>query len=377
MSLVIDFHALQSLPPSNVNRDDTGAPKSAIFGGVPRQRVSSQSWKRAMRQVFEKELGQEQVGYRTKRVAGLVADRVVALTEERGEKWDTSKAVEAAEDLFKTAGFSMTTPKVKEGEDARSSETGYLMFLSDHQVRAAAEHLISHDGEKLQKNDVKPLLDTAHSIDIAMFGRMVADDPTYNVDASVQVAHAIGIHGSAPEFDYFTAVDDVVEDAEETGAGMIGTVQMMSSTLYRYATVDVESLVANLGDRAVATSAIGAFVRAFITSLPSGKQNTFAANTLPELVYVTVRDGRPISLVNAFEVAIKSEDGTGRRQEGAARMAAEDRGIREAYGFTPLAAFVMGIGDLAEPFDDLAEKVSLPELVEKVTDALDPAGDRQ
>ncbi|MCT1775638.1 type I-E CRISPR-associated protein Cas7/Cse4/CasC [Brachybacterium sp. p3-SID957] len=377
MSLTIDIHALQTLPPSNVNRDDTGAPKSAIYGGVPRQRVSSQSWKRAMRQAFERELGQEEVGYRTKRVAGLVTERVRSLTKAAGQEWEEEKAAAAARSLFTTAGFSLSVPKSKDGEAERAAETGYLMFLSDRQIQAAAQHVIDSDGQKLERKKVKELLDTSHSIDIAMFGRMVADDASYNVDASVQVAHAIGIHASAPEFDYFTAVDDVVEDAEETGAGMIGTVQMMSSTLYRYATIDVESLVANLGDEQAAHAAISAFLRAFITSIPSGKQNTFAANTLPELVYVTVRDGRSVSLVNAFEVAITSEDGSGRRREGAEKLAAEERNIRDAYGLTPLAAFVLGLGDLTAPFDGLAERVSLPDLVEKVSGAVTSAGDRR
>lgn len=386
MSLTIDFHALQTLPPSNVNRDDTGAPKSAIYGGVPRHRVSSQSWKRAMRRAFEMELGQEQVGYRTKRVAGLVADRARSLTAANGAEWDADKAVAAAEALFKTAGFSLTTPKAKAKDTAeadqptaaeRSAETGYLMFLSDRQVTAAAQHIIDNDGQKLVKKELKELLDTQHSIDIAMFGRMVADDSAYNVDAAVQVAHALGIHASAPEFDYFTAVDDVVEDAEETGAGMIGTVQMMSSTLYRFATIDVESLVKNLGDAAAARAAVAAFARAFITSLPSGKQNTFAANTLPELVFVTVRDDRSVSLVNAFEVAVTSEDGAGRRQKGAEQLAEEERGIREAYGLVPSASYVMGIGGLTEPFSDLAEKVTLSDLVEKVSGAVGATGDAQ
>lgn len=381
MSLVIDIHALQSLPPSNINRDDTGAPKSAIFGGVPRQRVSSQSWKRAMRKAFESELGQENVGYRTKRVVGLVATRVQELAESTGGPWDRDRAEAAAVALFKAAGIDVKEPKAKakdseaERAESREAETGYLLFLSDRQIQAAAEYVLEHEGEKPEKKAVKELLDSSHSIDIAMFGRMVADDAAYNVDAAVQVAHALGIHGSTPEFDYFTAVDDVVEDAEEAGAGMIGTVQMMSSTLYRFATVDVQSLVKNLGDAAAATSAIAAFLRAFVTSLPSGKQNTFAANTLPELVYVTVRDGRSVSLVNAFETAIPTDVDKGRRREGAERLAAEAREIREAYDLTPRAAFVTGLGDLTEPFSDLAEKVSLKGLVDKVTTAVDSEGD--
>ena len=116
--------------------------------------------------------------------------------------------------------------------------------MSPQQIDRAVRAIVAADGEKIKKAEAKEILDTQHSVDMAMFGRMIADDAAFNVDAAVQVAHALGIHDSAPEFDYFTAVDDLAEDGEETGAGMIGTVQMMSSTLYRFATVNVAGLKA-------------------------------------------------------------------------------------------------------------------------------------
>ena len=111
MTLVLDIHALHTLPPSNINRDDTGAPKSAVFGGVPRHRVSSQSWKRAIRRDFESTLGPEQVGFRTKRVADLVADRVQELTKAEGEEWDRERALDAAKNLFTGAGIKPPRPR--------------------------------------------------------------------------------------------------------------------------------------------------------------------------------------------------------------------------------------------------------------------------
>lgn len=370
MSLVLDIHALHTLPPSNINRDDTGAPKSAVFGGVPRHRVSSQSWKRAIRRDFETTLGADQVGYRTKRVADLVATRIQELTEESGEEWDRERADAAAKNLFAGAGIKLTDPKLREGEVKRGAETGYLLFLSPRQIDNAARKMVETDGAKPSKKEAQALLDDAHSIDIAMFGRMVADAPDYNVDAAVQVAHAIGIHESEPEFDYYTAVDDIVEDREETGAGMIGTMQMTSSTLYRFATVDMRSLQDNLGDAGAAVESTTAFVNSFITSLPSGKQNSYAHNTVPELVYITVRDTRSLSLVNAFENPVRVEDGTSRREEGARLLASESEQLAANYGFVPVAAFVLGFGTLTEPFAELATVTTLPALADQLREVL-------
>lgn len=371
MSYVLDIHALHTLPPSNINRDDTGAPKSAVFGGVPRHRVSSQSWKRAIRRDFEDTLGREAVGYRTKRVADLVADRVQELTKESGGEWERDRADAAAKNLFAGAGIKLTDPKIREGEDKRGAETGYLLFLSPRQIDNAARKLVETDGAKPSKKEAQALLDDAHSIDIAMFGRMVADSPDFNVDASVQVAHAIGIHESEPEFDYYTAVDDIVEDKEETGAGMIGTMQMTSSTLYRFASVDLASLQQNLGDDAAAIEATEAFVRAFITSLPSGKQNSYAHNTVPELAYLTVRDTRSLSLVNAFENPVRTADGSSRREEGARLLAEEAKQLSTNYGFVPVQSFVIGLGALTEPFAEIATLTTLPELGDQLRSALE------
>lgn len=378
MSLVIDIHALQTIPPSLINRDDTGAPKTAVFGGVPRQRVSSQSWKRAIRRYFETQFDSEQIGDRSKRLPEKIALRLV----EQGV--DEDDAIARTETLFKAAGIKTEVDKKpkkgdEEAEHNPYPRTSYLIFLSQQQIDRAVEELLARADEKLSKNEAKEILDTNHSVDMAMFGRMIADDAAFNVDAAVQVAHAIGIHNSTPDFDYFTAVDDLAEEGEETGAGMIGTVQMMSSTLYRYATVNVKGLEDNLGSAEVARQAAQQFIEAFIASLPTGKINTFANQTLPELVYVTIRDTRPVSLVNAFETPVLEETASNyqsnekpktRRTVAAERLAQEARDIEEVYGFVPQAAFVLGIGDLTAPFEAIAEKTTLAGLTDRVADEL-------
>lgn len=372
MSLVVDIHALHTVPPSLINRDDLGAPKSAIFGGVPRQRISSQSWKRAVRRYFEEEIDKSQVGLRSRELPKVITGKVLDLAPDFGEE----KALDGVRALFKATGKDgiklVEKPAPKKGEEISGIQyptTGYLLFLSPHQIERAAKAIIEKNGEKFTKAEAQEILDTQHSVDMAMFGRMLADAPAYNVDASVQVAHAISVHEAQPEFDYFTAVDDVVEDAEETGAGMIGTTQMMSSTLYRFATVNVDGLTKNLGDSEVARSATAMFVKAFAESMPTGKQNTFANNTLPELIYVAIRDTRSVSLVNAFETPIEGNT-LNRRAAAATTLANEERDIEDAYGLKPIAAYVVALGDLASHFDGLAESVSMADLSDKIDQVL-------
>ncbi|QNH95438.1 type I-E CRISPR-associated protein Cas7/Cse4/CasC [Corynebacterium anserum] len=378
MTLVVDIHALQTVPPSLINRDDTGAPKSAIFGGVPRQRVSSQSWKRAIRRHFEECVGDSTVGLRSRELPELIAKKAAELAPDA----TIDQAIDGVRKLFKATGkegIKLVDPdkpkKAKKGEEAPVDEhpkfptTAALLFLSPHQISRAAEAIANklQGGEDLKfaKAEAVDLLDTHHSIDMSLFGRMLADAPSYNIDAAVQVAHALSVHESQPEFDYFTAVDDVVEDAEETGAGMIGTTQMMSSTLYRFATVNVDALAQNLDDREIAREATAMFLTAFIESMPTGKQNSFANNTLPELVYVAVRDTRSVSLVNAFEEPVTSESGS-RRKAAAEALANEERDIEQAYGMKPLAAYVLGVKGLGNAFEGLAENVNKQELLDRL-----------
>lgn len=369
MSIVIDIHALQTVPPSLINRDDTGAPKSAIFGGVPRQRVSSQSWKRAIRRYFEDNFDAQQIGDRSKRLPEKIATRLEKAGLEQEE------AINRVQDLFKAAGIKTAIEKPKKDDDPEDKpspypRTGYLLFLSQQQIDRAVDELLARDGEKLSKGEAKAILDTDHSVDMAMFGRMVADDAAYNVDASVQVAHAIGIHGSTPDFDYFTAVDDLAEEGEETGAGMIGTVQMMSSTMYRYATINFDGLKENLESADAARLAVEHFIEAFVSSMPTGKINTFANQTLPELVYVAVRDTRPVSFVNAFEVPVEADQDASRRKVASDRLAQEARDVESVYGFKPLAAYVMGMGETTDSFAEIAEKTTLQELTQNINEVL-------
>lgn len=218
--IYVDFHVLQTVPPSCVNRDDTGSPKTAIYGGVTRARVSSQAWKRAMRLKFQDILSQEDVGQRTKMVIDLIAGQVIALDPECTEK----QAQDSAKKVLEAAG-------VKVKEDKNQLKTGALFFISPSQIHQLAE-IAARQEKAPNKTECKEALKARPSVDLALFGRMVADDPGLNFDAAAQVAHAISTHAIENEFDYFTAVDDCAPE-DNAGAGHLGTVEFNSSTLYR------------------------------------------------------------------------------------------------------------------------------------------------
>lgn len=367
MSTYVDIHVIQNLPPSCVNRDDSGSPKSAVYGGVRRLRVSSQSWKRATRLYFNDLLDAKDVGVRTKRVAELLAARI---TEDAPDL--AGNATKLAEEVFKTARIKLSPPRNK--KDA-PPESGYLLFLSTSQVERLAELAIAsaHSGEALDAKAVKKVFKEAHAVDIALFGRMVADDTDLNVDAACQVAHAISTHAAENEYDFFTAVDDEKNRSEEedAGASMMGTVEFSSATMYRYATVNVDLLRHNLGDSEATLRALEVFVRGFCLSMPTGKQNTFANRTVPETVVVTVREDQPVSLVGAFEEAVPAQGAHGyvaRSVEALARHAAT---IEDNYGLEPLRSFVVALTD-SDAVTSLGERVSFTDLPAQVREAVSP-----
>lgn len=288
--LYLDLHAIQTLPPSNINRDDTGSPKTAQYGGVRRARVSSQSWKRSIREYFNENGYKSNVGIRTKHIVSYVAGKI----REMDQEIDLEKSMDMADKVINAAGVKTSDQKAKA-----------LFFLGDEQAKSLAKAAI--DGQK-DKKTLQALLKQNPAIDIALFGRMVADDPSLNEDASSQFAHSISTHAVQTEFDFYTAVDDSAPE-DNAGAGMLGTIEFNSSTLYRYANVSVHQLLNQLKDKQATINAIKLLIEAFTNSLPTGKVNTFANQTLPQAILVTLRTDRPVNLVSAFEVPVKSNDG--------------------------------------------------------------------
>jgi len=312
VSLFVEYHLIQNFVPSNLNRDDTGAPKDALFGGHRRARVSSQCFKRSVRNWVRSQarLPPDVLGTRTLHLERLLGDELNALGLVDISKFN--EIVKLA--LKKKAGKEKSEKQDGENEEASLS---YLLFISPAEIGALKEVIATHadaiktlaakkkpkvaDVPDELRQAVKDALSRLRAVDIALFGRMLADLPEANQYAACQVAHALSTHRVEREFDYFTAVDDL-GTAEETGAGMIGQVEFNSATFYRYAVLDADKLVENLqGDRALALAGVAAFTDALARAIPTGKQNTFAAHNPPSFVGIVIRRASPFNLANAFE----------------------------------------------------------------------------
>ena len=348
--LYVDFHILQTVPPSCINRDDTGSPKTAVYGGVTRARVSSQAWKHAMRAAFA-ENARLDVGKRTKKVAELVKEQILPLAPDADADKLAKKALE-------NAGIKFDEKSKKD-----DTVTKALFFMSTAQAKALAELAVEGSADKKQYRDA---LKAAPSMDMALFGRMVADDPSLNYDAAAQVAHSISTHAVQNEYDYFTAVDDCQAE-DNAGAGHLGTVEYNSSTLYRYATVNVMELAGQLG-AAQAAETVRAFGEAFLFSMPTGKQNTFANRTLPDAVYVTLREDQPVNLCGAFERAVpRSAQGYAAPSKAALAQYAQQ--MYSSFAEAPAQSFTVGSG-LEELAPAQTAKAVLDALEKAVRDAL-------
>jgi len=372
MSTYIDVHIVQNIPPSCVNRDDTGSPKSAIYGGVKRLRVSSQAWKHVTRSFFDAHLDREDLGTRTKRVVGILAKEIGRQAEDL-----ENDAQKLAEEVFNAAKIKLSEPRAKKSEEAskKAKESGYLLFLSNRQIAQLAEMAVesARSGEELDKKEVKKIFKSENSIDVALFGRMVADDADLNVDAACQVAHAISTHAAENEFDFFTAVDDDksrAEEREDAGAGMMGTIEFSSATMYRYATVNLDLLHENLDDGEVTIRALSSFIEAFVKTMPTGKQNTFANRTLPSMVVVQVRDDQPVSLVGSFERPVLKSDTEGFVAKSVRKLVEHEKQLEEAFGVKPRHAFVVSLEDY-EGTESLGERVAFNVLTDRVRDVVE------
>ena len=308
----IELHILQNFAPSNLNRDDTNAPKDCEFGGVRRARVSSQCLKRAIRtnEIFSNTLkssDSEQdvsVGKRTR----LLKDQIIAILGLQEDLKDVQKTSDK-EKTAKTENSKKLDDFIKAAVKTAiddSDATKMLIHYDDSEIKMLA-NLFSKvlSGEKKPEEAAKEFKPKSKASDIALFGRMVAENTDFNVDAACQVAHAISTNKVSMEMDYFTAIDDLKKDfaSEDAGAGMIGTVEFNSACFYRYSVVDTNQLKANLdGDNELSKKTVRAFIESSIAAIPTGKQNSMAAQNPPSFVMAVVKDScAPWSLANAFE----------------------------------------------------------------------------
>lgn len=341
MTTFLQFHLLTAYGPSNPNRDDQGRPKQAMVGGTPRLRLSSQSIKRALREsaFFALDLAGN-TGTRTKRIAEEVEKHLT------GQGTDAAKAREAATTV--AAIFSKL-----ETAKAAPPLTTTLAFVSPEEW-ALAHNLAGKivAGEDLPKDkDLKKLVlrKADGAIDIAMFGRMLADDPEFNREAAVQVAHAITTHRAQAEEDWYSAVDDL-NKAEDTGAGHLGEHGFGSGIYYQYVCVNVDLLVENLnGDKDLAKRGLEALARALAVSTPRGKQNSHAHH--PRAAYIRAERGpqAPRDLSGAFFAPVSAQPWA---EASVAALEAMAEKIDRAYGPASDAVAVLdvqrGLGALDE-----------------------------
>ncbi|SPD72364.1 Cse4 family CRISPR-associated protein [uncultured Desulfobacterium sp.] len=348
MKKLIEIHALQNFAPSNLNRDDTGAPKDALFGGSRRARVSSQCLKRSIRQHFsdlvnQHTLASDDIACRTKRVL----DALVKSLKEKGR---------AEAEVEEKSRLALAAVELTVKDDGKSE---YLLFLGQREINNIADiidkkwdSIISSqtppaEGKKAGKakkqaaQNADPELKKAlekvfnggKALDVALFGRMLADMPEKNQHAACQVAHAISTHAVEREFDFYTAVDDLKPE-ETAGADMMGAVEFNSACFYRYAVVDWEKLVENLQkDTELAAKGLRAFLEGFVVAEPTGMQNTFAAHNPPEFVAITVRrNGAPRNLANAFETAVRVRINESLTKKSAEELAVKAKALKAAFG---------------------------------------------
>lgn len=298
MTTFVQFHLLTTYPLSNPNRDDQGRPKQALIGGSPRLRISSQSLKRAIREssYFAQDLAGH-TGTRTRRLATeLKAELIVQGVAEK-------EAGKIASEIGKA--FSKL--------EKESTNATTLAFISPDEwalARDLAARAVAGEGLPTDKELKKAVLRRADgAVDIAMFGRMLADSPDYNRDAAVQVAHAFTTHRAQVQDDWFAAVDDLKTRDEDAGAGHIGEHGFGSGIYYLYACVNVDLLAENLdGDRDLAAKGIASLARALATATPKGKQNSHAHH--PRAGYIRVERGtqQPRDLSGAFHKAVAADE---------------------------------------------------------------------
>ncbi|MGM0782807.1 MAG: type I-E CRISPR-associated protein Cas7/Cse4/CasC [Pseudomonadota bacterium] len=317
MSHFIQLHLLTAYPPANLNRDDLGRPKTAIMGGAKRLRVSSQSLKRTWRTsaLFEEAIGQHR-GMRTKQVGVQAAKRL----QEKGVKEKDAQAW--ATEIAKVFG------DVAKGE----LETSQLVHIGPEEqaeVDALVDKL-ADENRAPEKSDLDLLRHKPSAVDIALFGRMLAASPAFNVEAACQVAHAITVHAAEVEDDYFTAVDDLNSGEEHRGAAHVGEAGFGAGLFYSYVCIDRQQLIENLnGDEALVDRAIAALVEAAVKTSPKGKQNSFGSRAHASYVLAEKGSQQPRSLSVAF---LRPVQGDNQAIEAISRLERQVNKFDEVYG---------------------------------------------
>ena len=341
MSHFLQLHLLSFFPPANLNRDDTGRPKTAVVGGATRLRLSSQALKRAYRtsDTFTTALAGH-MGQRTQRLGEAILEHLAGRVPE-------DRAVKIAREIVPVFG------KVKPEKDKNPTRTEQLAFIAPEEraaVLALADRMAAGEKVAVKPEEILTRSDTA--ADIALFGRMLADNPDFNREAACQVAHAITTHRVAVEDDYYTAVDDLKRSSEDAGAGFVGEAAFGSGVFYLYLCVNRDLLLRNLGgDATLAATALGALAEAAATTAPRGKQNSYAAHGRAHYVLAEHGPQQPRTLAGAFARPVPARGEVDVVAESIAELEKFRAALDAAYGpcwETEKRMRVGGEGTLAE-----------------------------
>jgi CRISPR system Cascade subunit CasC len=351
---LIELHILQSFPVSCLNRDDVGAPKQAIFGGATRARISSQCLKRAIRELAKAEYPSGGfAGIRTKLIAAEVQKALEDRHQVPGPR-ALEMACAVAGVLNKKEGKPLPT-------DDPELET--LFFASPNQVTAFADLAFGEFGATGEiKADKKKFVKACRDVgvhdaaDIALFGRMVAADSSLTLEGAAMFSHALSTHRADNDIDFFSAVDEMKDKAEDAGAGMIGTLEFTSAVYYRYVGLNLgllwdkdhlEALRGESGQRVV-----DSFLRAAILAVPGARKNSMNAHTLPGYVLGLVKDtGQPLQLVNAFEKPVSCKNGL--MEASIAALKEHHEQLKKTWGIKP--ALEIAIPD--SPLDGFCKEI--------------------
>ncbi|MCP4265100.1 MAG: type I-E CRISPR-associated protein Cas7/Cse4/CasC [Candidatus Brocadiaceae bacterium] len=318
----VEFHVLQSFPVTCLNRDDVGAPKTAVVGGTTRSRVSSQCWKRQVRLAM-RDFGVN-LGARTKLIGKLIGE---ACKNEGAKEEQAQACGDKIEQIFIKKTADKKIPKKNKAtedqeddvvsEPAASDKTDTLLFLSPNEVNLLAnefkttgfnpDEVIKQKDAKKQARELEKIIgktdNHVDALDIALFGRMVAQAATMNVEAATSFAHAISTHKVTNEVEFFTALDD---KSEEPGSAHMGSLEFNSATYYRYVSLNIGQLWQTLAGQNI-LEAVECFVKALFVAVPSARQTTQSGASPWEFAKVLVRKGQRLQV--PFETAVKSQNG--------------------------------------------------------------------
>lgn len=346
----LELHILQSFPVSCLNRDDFGSPKTAIFGGVPRARVSSQCEKRAARELMQEASPEYFAGRRTRLIIAPLRDLLM-------QKHGLSEAdAQSGAEALGTAINKLDTPPER---------IKTLFFTSATELETLASGYAGEEGTPAAraKKALKALAKTLpkDAADLALFGRMVANDHALTLEGAAMFGHALSTHRVSNEIDFFSAVDDLKPSDEDAGAGMTGTLEFNSATYYRFAALNLDMLAdsRHLGALTVEErqQVVRMFVEAVIRAVPSARQNSMNVATLPSFVLLVVREkGHPVQLVNAFEEPVWSPRG-GLVAASRKKLEEEYASLQATWGITASAEFRIPDMPLNEALEEVVKHV--------------------